>query len=123
MGWWVRSPDLEPGEHVAWSRFANREQTSMRQTGGRLFLTDRRVLFQPNRLDLLMGGQSWQAGRNDIRLMRVEGSRPTAPIMGLTARNRRRLRVELVTGAVELFVINKVEASLGEMRQLGIAAD
>ena len=56
MGAWVRHSELEGGEVVKWTKAANRQQSELRAVGGKLFLTDRRLLFQPNRFFRLPSG-------------------------------------------------------------------
>jgi hypothetical protein len=46
--WWLKSVAAEPDEQVVWSQGANRIQPSGRAVGGKLFLTDRRLVFCPH---------------------------------------------------------------------------
>jgi hypothetical protein len=116
MGRWVREPDLLSGEKVVWHRNANREQTSLRQVGGRLFLTNHRLLFVPNRFDDATGGEPWSCKTTDIAAVSVEPSRSALPFFGWTAQLRRRLRVEPRAGDAELFVVNRVEDAASMLR-------
>lgn len=116
MGRWVREPNLFPGERVVWRRNANREQTSLRQVGGRLFLTNHRLLFVANRFDDATGGDPWSCTTTDIAAVAVEPSRPALPFFGWTAQRRRRLRVEPRAGDAELFVVNRVEDAASTLR-------
>lgn len=116
MGRWVREPDLLSGEKVVWRRNANREQTPLRQVGGRLFLTNHRLLFVPNRFDDATGGDPWSCTTTDIAAVAVEPSRSTLPFFGWTAQLRRRLRVEPRAGDAELFVVNRVENAASTLR-------
>ena len=112
----MREPDLLSGEKVVWRRNANREQISLRQVGGRLFLTNRRLVFVPNRFDDATGGDPWSCTTTDIAAVAVEPSRSTIPFFGWTAQLRRRLRVEPHGADAELFVVNRVEEAASTLR-------
>ena len=112
----MREPNLLFGEKVVWHRNANREQTSLRQVGGRLFLTNHRLLFVPNRFDDATGGDSWSCTTAEIAAVAVEPSRSALPFFGRTAQLRRRLRVEPRAGDAELFVVNRVEDAASTLR-------
>ena len=116
MGRWVREPDLLSGENIVWHRNANREQTSLRQGGGRLFLTNHRLLCGPNRCDDATGGDPWSCATTDIAAVAVEPSRSALPFFGRTAQLRRRLRVEPRSGNAELFVVSRVEDAASTLR-------
>ena len=109
VGRWVREPELSFGEEILWRRNANREQTSLRQVGGRLFLTNQRLLFTPNRFDDATDGASLSCPVTHVADVAVEPSGLAAPLLGRTARLRRRRRVELQDGRVELFVVNRAD--------------
>lgn len=70
MGVWVATPDLEPGETVVHRTFAN-VLKGARTIGGQVTVTDRRVLFIPNRLDALTGGTRVEIARRDITAIRI----------------------------------------------------
>jgi hypothetical protein len=61
MGLRVVPPELEAGEEVVWSKRANRFQNRLRAVGGRLFLTDHRLIFGRSKLERLLGGKEWSA--------------------------------------------------------------
>jgi len=58
--WWLKSVAAEPAEEVVWSQAANRLKDSGRAVGGKLFLTDRRLIFCPHWVDAATGGRPWQ---------------------------------------------------------------
>ncbi len=99
-------PELLPGEQVLRHQKANRQQNTLRQVGGRLFVTNLRIAFVPSRLDERTGGGP---GEWSMEQAIVETRQRTAAFLGLTARLRRRLRLELRDGSVELFVVNGVD--------------
>lgn len=70
MGLWVTVPDLEPGERVVHQKFAN-VMKGARAIGGQVTITDQRVLFIPNRLDALTGGNRAEIARRDITAIRI----------------------------------------------------
>jgi hypothetical protein len=72
MGVWFCEPRLLPGERQLLRAIANHLAArtrggGIRMVGGRLVVTDRRVLFEPNRLDRITGAVSWTADLNEIR--------------------------------------------------------
>lgn len=108
MGWWVAKPTLGGVEKIQASWGANRQQTATRQVGGRLTLTNQRLLFVPNRVDALTGGRRWS-----VFLTQIRGVGDVPPVFTLAvsakaAQNRRRLRVEQTSGEVDAFVVNRV---------------
>ena len=105
MGIWVRDPALEQVETVLWKRAANRTQSDRRAVGGRLFLTTSRLLFEPNRLDAVTGGENWSAPLASIRSVGIEPRDGNRLSGGLRAR----LRLDLADGDTELFVVNHVD--------------
>jgi hypothetical protein len=108
---------LAAGEKLFWARNANREQSSFRQAGGKLFLTDRRIIFVPHRFDESTGGKSWSRDLKDIAGVAIEPSSFGIPIVPSTiARFRRRLRIEERNGPVELFVVNRVAQVASSIR-------
>lgn len=117
MSGWVKEPDLTAGERVLWRRNANREQSPLRQVGGRLFLTNKRLVFAPNRFDERTGGERWDARLEDIADVSTHPARPTFPFLGLTARLRRRLQVERRDGSVDIFVVNRVDDAVRTLQK------
>ncbi|WP_432493155.1 hypothetical protein [Kineococcus auxinigenes] len=104
-------PELEPGERVLRTWHANRLRRGVAR-GGTLNLTDRRLLFQPNTLEALIGlrAESWdcsQLGGAEL----VEGRRCIATW-------RRRLGVVLTDGEVLQFVVWEPEAAVDEFDAL-----
>jgi hypothetical protein len=106
-GGWLKKQEARDGEEVAWSSAANRFQGS-RGIGGKLFLTDRRLLFNPHRIDGMTGGKTWQAELAEVQSVTKEpkGSGKAGRAGGGL---RDRLKLELEDGSEELFVINKLD--------------
>jgi hypothetical protein len=113
MGIWVRTPDLEKTETVVWNRAANRTQSSGRAVGGRLYLTQSRLAFEPNRLDAVTRGRPWQTPLGAIAAVgsqAPDGKAPDGKAPGGKAQSgglRTRLRLDLSDGSVELFVVSR----------------
>jgi hypothetical protein len=116
MGFWIRDPALLPQEEVVWRRYANREQGSLRQVGGRLLVTSQRIVFVPNRFDDATGGDGWSSALANIARVEVEPSRRAVPFLGRAAQLRRRLRIETIDGQAELFVVNRVAEAAQTLR-------
>lgn len=121
MGLWVKKPSLQRGESVLVCFAANRQQTALRQTGGKLFLTQQRLIFEPTNVDRLTGGYRWSVPRSEIAEVAAEAAQPSLPLLGLAARNRRRLRITLRNGDVELFVVIGPDRRIVELRGFLVA--
>ncbi len=118
---WVDDPTLATGENITWQRNANREQSPLRYVGGKLFVTDRRIIFVANRFDKSTGGDSWVRPLRDVTSVLIEPAHAAIPFLGLTARMRRRLRLEGRDGEIALFVVNRVDES-ARMIQAAVAS-
>ncbi len=105
--WWLTKQDAEPEEEVQWSKPANRFQGS-RAVGGKLFLTNRRLLFNPQLVDGMIGGQRWSTPLELVSEVTVEpkGSGKAGKLGGGL---RDRLKLVLGNGEEELFVVNKLD--------------
>ena len=119
MGWWVAKPNLRDAESVVWTSTANRLQGKQRYVGGRLSLTQDRLLFVPNRFDALTGGSRWSAAKTDVSDV-VEAAReqgvPLTPAKA--GASRRRMHVVLADGSDEYFVVNRVTEKVDQLRRL-----
>jgi hypothetical protein len=112
MGIWVRSPQLAGGERVVWKKYANRTQGG-RAVGGRLYMTDSRLFFQPSRIDAATKGQFWSAP-----LAAIEGVSTDAPDGNYFSGGlRTRLQINVSNGATELFVVNHVGDAVQAIQQ------
>lgn len=103
------APVLETGEAVEWQCPAARQIGTFQTGGGRLFLTSARLIHQPNRLNRPPFAQPWSTQRANISRLAVQ---PRRLILGL----RNRLRIELVDGTVQLFVVNNLDKVLADLR-------
>jgi len=94
--------DLEDGETVVWEKRAN-HTAGVRAVGGKLYLTDRRLVFESRGLG--RGGKLWSTPLSEVARVTV-ADRDLSGVFsgGLT----NRLRVELASGDEELFVVRKV---------------
>lgn len=92
LGLRVVPPELFDGESVVWSAKANMVQWRVRAVGGRLYLTDRRLVFARNTAESHLGGKEWSAGLGKLASASSGG--------------RRSIRVECKDGRVERFIID-----------------
>lgn len=107
MGAFIKSPALSGNERVVWKKTANHTQSG-RAVGGRLYLTDTRLIFQPNRIDAATKGQPWSAS-----LAAIEGVSTEAPDGNLFSGGlRTRLQLSMSGGDSELFVVNGADAAV-----------
>jgi hypothetical protein len=103
--WWLKRVEAEPDERIVWSQLANRVQSSHRAVGGKLFLTDRRLVFCPHWVDAALGGKAWSLPVADIAGVGITPKGGDLFAGGL----RDRLRIELVEGGEQLFVIKHLD--------------
>jgi hypothetical protein len=124
MGWYTRAPILRPGETAEWQHHAVRQIGAFRIHGGRihggrLFLTSARLIHEPARINIR--ARPWKTPRANISNVTVEPRRFTLlPVLGMGL--RKRLRIELVDGGVELFMVNGLKVVLADL-QAALAND
>jgi len=106
-------PKLAPGEEVRWKAFANRVLESSTTAGGRLFVTDRRVFFQPNRVDAFLGREVWECPLEAVTGIETVG-RDAALLAGGP---RKRLGLQTADGE-EVFVVNRLKRKEDELLSL-----
>lgn len=81
LGLGVREPLFEDGEQVRWEARANRFQHKIRAIGGRLYLTDRRLVFAPNKFEERVAGRAWSARLADLERAFVAGPMKTVRVV------------------------------------------
>jgi len=81
LGLRVREPTFEEGETVLWEARANRFQQKIRSIGGRIYLTDRRLLFAAHKFDEKLAGHSWSARLVDLDRAFVKGPLKTVRVV------------------------------------------
>lgn len=107
-------PQLEPGEKLRWKCFANRVIGRGAITaGGQLAVTDRRILFQPNRIDTALGREVWERPLDGVTGIESVG-RSAAVFAGGV---RRRLGIQTEDGH-EVFVVNRLKKKMSDLRAL-----
>jgi hypothetical protein len=113
MGILQLRPKLEPDEKVRWKAYANRVISPAADAGGRLFVTDRRLLFQPNRVDARLGREVWSCPLDAVTGIETVGRDAAIFAGGL----RKRLGVQTADGE-EVFVVNSLKRKERELRRL-----
>jgi hypothetical protein len=113
MGLWVTKFNLRPGETVLWEALANHVRHGI-AVGGKLAVTDQRLLFQPNRIDKATGRKAWDCPRAAISGVDELPRRPLAILGGGI---RQRLAIQTDDGP-EVFVINHLDRQVPELRKL-----
>ena len=109
---WRKAPELEPDEQVLVRKAANRNQGG-RSVGGRLTVTDRRLMFKPTILDSILFGRAWSVARDEVAGV---GAAERGGI-------RKRLCVRTSDGDEQLFVVNKLDDLIRELVEDGLPAD
>jgi len=106
-------PRLEPGETLRWKALANRVLNPAVTSGGRLVVTDRRVLFQPNRYDMMLGREIWERPLDAVTGVEVVGRDAAVFAAGM----RKRLGIRTADG-LEVFVVNRLKKKVPELLAL-----
>jgi hypothetical protein len=126
MGILNAHPKLESGEELRWKAAANHVggpsyvlwgMTS--SSSGQLVVTDRRVFYQPSRVDTLFRQKRWERPLDGVTNIEVV-DRPRAPGDGVDVfagglRDRLGIRTE---DGVEIFVVNRLEQKMAELGEL-----
>lgn len=110
---WFNRPVLSGEETVVASYPANHTQ-GKRAVGGKLFLTPRRLIFVPNRMDAVLGGKTWDAAVETV--LTISRDRPHIHIMEIfSGALRSRLAVSTSSGAREFFVVNGLDRVIADL--------
>lgn len=89
LGLRVREPAFEDGEEVRWEARANRFQWKIRAIGGRIYLTDRRLVFAPHKFDARLRGHPWSARLVDLDRAYVGGPMKTVRVVASNGEEQR----------------------------------
>lgn len=85
----VREPVLEEGEEARWEARANRFQSKVRSIGGRIYLTDRRLVFAPTKFEERVAGRAWSARLADLDRAFVAGPMKTVRVVAVNGQEDR----------------------------------
>lgn len=112
MSFWFAHPKFEIGEAIRWESSAGRTLNRWITSGGRLVITNRRVLFQPNRFDALTGKRPWECPLASVKGVQTVDRDPSVLAGGM----RERLGIQTTDG-VEVFVVNNAATKVTELRK------
>jgi hypothetical protein len=107
----VIPPEMRPDEQVIWSARANHVQNKLRTVGGKLYMTEARLVFGRHKLDAAMGGQEWECPLDQILSTESKG------ITGS-------VHVHLRDGSTEKFIVRpagKAAAAIQEAAEIAAA--
>src|SRR5207245_2387061 len=99
--WWLARCQAQPGEIVEWSCLANHTHSPNRAVGGKLFLTNQRLLFCPHLIDYALAARRWEADLTAVRGI-VREPPGGEGITGLTDR----VRIVLADDSAAWFLVN-----------------
>lgn len=106
--------ELQPGEIETFSKRAN-YSAGKRAVGGKLHVTDRRVVFEAHGFDKALGGKSMEVPLSDVTAVSVEPK--GSFIKNMTSGGARaRLRVDAGDTA-HLFVVSGVQDVVQQLRR------
>ena len=101
--WWLTKIALKDGEEVIHSFLANRTQSPNRAIGGKVFITNQRLLFCPHLLDYFTGGRKFEVELSRITDVGIELA--GGDLFGGGLRNRLRI---IHDRNQDLFVVNNL---------------
>lgn len=98
---------------MQWKALANRVLSGSVTAGGRLFVTDRRVFFQPNRIDAMLGRKVWESPLEGVTAVETIGRDARLFAGG----PRKRLGIKTADGE-EVFVVNRLKKNEHQLLKL-----
>lgn len=118
VGFYTKRPNFGPDETVIWRAACNWRQGKMAR-GGVLWLTSKALVFEPNRFDSWVGGESRRIGLAGITHVADErGSFSHWTPFGGGLRHR--IRLDLANGGSEMLLLNRLD---DRRRQIAKAVD
>jgi hypothetical protein len=112
VGVWFRDLRLLPDERLVWQVACNWQQRGTAR-GGRLGRTPRALIFEPSRLDGLMGAGSRRIPLTDILSVGIESAGGRGSLLG--GGIRRRMRLTLTNGVQELLLLNGLDSRIHDV--------
>ena len=107
--WWVSKHEALPGESVQHAYNVNYLRRTGRPLGGKLYLTDRRLLFSPTKVESALGGD-----RTSVDLDSIVGVSTLEAGSGPEdepGRSTDRLRIECADDSTHTFVVSNLESA------------
>ncbi len=83
-----------------------------RTVGGWLEADAERFSFAPHRLEAWLGGGRWSANLHDVRRIRVVAPNDREFPVGM----RRRLAIDTADGTETVFIVNRLESVVAQLR-------
>lgn len=122
-GWWLSSFRLDANESLQEKYPTNYFRGEDRPYGGRLYMTDRRFIFLPHRIDAILG-----AGHESIPFETINDVSSEEDFLDESTLEERRIppriRIETLDGQHHFFVVEDLESTLETMQKaLGILED
>lgn len=110
--WWVKGFGIRPGEEVRRGFYVNYLRADQRPLGGKLYVTNQRVLFCPHLIDSFFGGSPRMILLKKIVNVAVVDPTevPDREIVG--GGTEKRLRIDTSANQSEYFIINDLEAAV-----------
>lgn len=118
--WWVSGFGARPGENVRGSFYANHLRESGRPLGGKLYVTNERVLFCPHLLDAFFSGDHHMIPLAEVQSVerydptadaeRAEGSLPGGG-------TQERLRIIGLADEESFFIVSKLDKAAAAIEE------
>src|SRR5690606_36324910 len=104
-------------ESVQLSFAANRTQNSWRAVGGKLFITNQRILFVPNHWDGKLGGKPVEFGHDQVLEIFVKENRTSLREL-FSGGLRNRLGFRLSDSSIQYFVVNDLAKTKSKITEV-----
>ena len=112
--WWTIKEIQLHNEVLLYSCLANRRQNFCRNVGGKLFVTNFRILFLPHYFDFFLLGKKWVVDIKKVNLIKVEKKR--FKLFNVSLRDR--LLIECSEICKEYFVVNNLKHIIFSLNQI-----
>jgi hypothetical protein len=112
VGFFFVDPDLLSGEDIRLTYAANRA-SKWRAIGGQLSATNRRIIFQPNRVDAIFHAQPWSCQLQDIDSVDVASKSLSPKEIGV----RNRLQITLTDGHQEKVLVRNLDEVVADLQR------
>lgn len=113
---WFNKPNLNDSEMVELAYPANHTQNNWRAVGGKLFITNQRILFVPNKIDDKLGGEPVEITHDQVSAFFVKGKSISIKELfsgGLVDR----LGIRLADGTEHSFVVNNLSETRSDIEE------
>ena len=111
----IKTPELLESEEIILAYPANMTQKDWRAVGGKLFITNQRIIFTTNVIDDKLGGKSFSRAREDVDYIFIKERKLSFSELfsgGLI----NRLGLKLKDNSEVFFVVNELDETINSIK-------